>query len=148
MTLPSKNELGELPVGVHRTTLEELLAHFGQETPRRKAIGERLKRVLLLAMQTGHVAKAIVFGSFLSDKPEPNDVDVFLVMEDTFALDDVVGEARLVFDNAFAQARFGASVFWVRRCACFPNEAEMVSGWGLKRDGNYRGIAEVSMESV
>jgi hypothetical protein len=69
-------------------------------------------------------------------------------MEDTFTLDLVAGEARLVFDNAFAQAHFGASVFWVRRCACFPSEAEMVSGWGLKRGGDYRGIAEIMMESL
>ena len=99
-------------------------------------------------MQTGQLARAIVFGSFLSGKAEPNDVDVFLVMEDNFALDDVSGEARLVFDNAFAQAHFGASVFWVRRSACFPNETEMVSGWKQKRDGNYRGIAEVLKESL
>jgi hypothetical protein len=148
MPLPSKNELGELPPGVHQTTLAELLAHFGQETPRRKIVGERLKRLLSLAMQTGQVAKAIVFGSFVSGTPEPNDVDVFLVMEDTFSLDQVAGETRLVFDHAFAQAHFGASVFWLRRCACFPSEAEMVSGWGLKRNGNHRGIAEVSKESV
>lgn len=148
MTLPTKNELGELPAGVHRTTLTELLDDFGQQTPRRQVIGERLRRVLRLAMQTGHVARTIVFGSFVSAKPEPNDVDVFFVMEDTFALDHVAGEARLIFDNAFAQAHFGASVFWVRRCACFPDEAEMVSGWGLKRDGNYRGIVEILMESV
>lgn len=128
MPLPSKNQLGELPAGVHQTNLDELLIHFGLQTPRRKAIGERLKRVLQLAMQTGHVGRAIVFGSFLSGTPEPNDIDVFLVMEDTFALDHVMGEARLVFDHAFAQAHFGASVFWVRRCACFPNEAEMVLG--------------------
>lgn len=124
MALPPKNELGELPAGVHATTIEELLIQFGQATPRHKAVGERLTRILLLARQTGRVARAIVFGSFLSDKQEPNDVDVFLVREDTFALDDVAGEARLVFDNAFAQAHFGASVFWVRRCACFPMKSK------------------------
>ena len=148
MTLPSKNELGELPAGIHQITLEELLADFAHDTPRRKLVGERLRRVLSLAMQTGQLARAIVFGSFLSGEPEPNDVDVFLVMEDTFALDQMAGEGRLIFDNAFAQAHFGASVFWVRRCACFPNEAEMVSGWGQKRDGSFRGIAEVLKESL
>ena len=148
MTLPVTNELGELPAGVHQTTLAELLTCFGQDTPRRKVVGERLRRVLSLAMQTGQLARAIVFGSLLSGKAEPNDVDVFLVMEDTFALDQATGEARLVFDNAFAQAHFGTSVFWVRRSACFPNEATIVSGWGLKRDGRYRGIAEVLKESL
>ena len=37
----------------------------------------RLQRVLDLAGESAHVARAIIFGSFLSDKAEPNDVDLF-----------------------------------------------------------------------
>jgi hypothetical protein len=106
----------------------------------------RLRRIFDLVAPSNHVARIIVFGSFASEKPEPNDVDLFFVMEDTFDLNVVSGEARLVFDHASAQAHFGASVFWVRRAACFPNEAEMVAGWGLKRDGSSRGIVEVTKE--
>ncbi len=106
----------------------------------------RLERILDLVARSGHVARIIVFGSFVSDKTEPNDVDLFLIMEDTFDLSAVTGEARLVFDHPTAQAHFGASVFWVRRVSCFPNETEMVSGWSLKRNGSMRGIVEVTKE--
>ncbi len=106
----------------------------------------RLQRVLSLAVETGRVARVIIFGSFLSDKAEPNDVDLFFVMDDSFNLSAVSGEARLVFDHSVAQAHFGASVFWVRRVSCFPNEDDMVTGWGLKRDGTTRGIVEVTKE--
>ena len=94
----------------------------------------------------GQAVRTIVFGSFVSDEKEPNDVDLFLIMEDTFDLAQVTGESRLLFDHCTAQARFGASVFWVRRAACFPSEAEMVAGWGLKRDGSTRGIVEIAEE--
>jgi Family of unknown function (DUF6932) len=79
-----------------------------------------------------------------SDSRQPNDVDVFLVMDDTFDLDQVTGEARLVFEHPAAQAHFGTSVFWLRQFAAFPSEEEAVLGWQLKRDGTRRGIVEVT----
>lgn len=148
MALPAPNADGDLPSGVHACSLREVLDRFGSSTARRRLMGMRLKRVLDLVADTGQAARVVVFGSFVSEKPEPNDVDVFLVMDDAFDLDAVTGESRLVFEHGAAQAHFGASVFWVRRSACFPSEAEMVSGWGLKRDGNIRGIVEVTKEAT
>jgi len=104
----------------------------------------RLKRIYELVAATGHLKRFIVLGSFVTAKPEPNDVDVFLVMQDTFDLAQVTGEARLVFDHSAAQAHFGASVFWLRRMAAFPDEGEAVFGWQLKRNGTRRGIVEVT----
>jgi predicted nucleotidyltransferase len=103
----------------------------------------RLRRVYELAVATRHVKRFIVFGSFVTGKPEPNDVDVFLVMDDAFDLSQVTGEARLVFDHPAAQAYFGASIFWLRRLAALPTEEEAVLSWQLKRDGTRRGIVEV-----
>jgi hypothetical protein len=96
-----------------------------------------------LAATTGHVKRFIVFGSFVTAKPEPNDLDVFLVMDDAFDLNQVTGEARLVFDHAAAQAHFGASIFWLRQLAALPDEEEAVRGWQGKRDGTRRGIVEI-----
>ncbi|MEK6212327.1 MAG: hypothetical protein AABM64_18545 [Pseudomonadota bacterium] len=117
---------------------------FGQATRQRKLVGMRLERVYELAAAMGHMKRFIVFGSFVTAKPEPNDVNVFLVMHDTFDLNEVTGEARLVFDHPAAQAHFGASIFWLRQLAALPNEQEAVLGWQLKRDGARRGIVEVT----
>jgi hypothetical protein len=76
-------------------------------------------------------------------KAEPNDVDLFLVMDDTFDLSQVTAEARLVFDHPAAQAHFGASVFWLRRLAALATEEEAILGWQLKRDGTRRGIVDI-----
>ena len=89
----------------------------------------------------------VVFGSFVTTKPEPNDVDVFLLMPDSFDADRVTGEARLLFDHAVAQAHFGASVFWLRRLAALGGEEAAVADWQIKRDGSLRGIVEIVLET-
>jgi len=86
------------------------------------AIGQRLGRTYALAGTTGHLVRFIVFGSFVTAKPNPNDVDVFLLMDDAFDVGQMAGETRLLFDHAAAQAHFGASVFWLRRLAALGGE--------------------------
>ena len=81
----------------------------------------RLKRVYDLARETGILKRFIVFGSFVTAKPDPDDVDVFLVMHDMFDLGQLTGEAQLIFDHPAAQAHFGASVFWLRQLAALPD---------------------------
>jgi hypothetical protein len=83
----------------------------------------------------------------VTDKPQPNDVDVFLVMDDAFDGDTLTDEAALLFDHAAADAHFGASVFWVRRPTAFGGEQSMVEYWQAKRGGGQRGIVEIVEES-
>jgi hypothetical protein len=58
----------------------------------------------------------------------------------------LAGEARLLFDHAAAQARFGASVFWLRCLAAFGGEEQAIGDWQVKRDGGRRGIVEIVPE--
>lgn len=143
MPLPTIIETGDLPQGVHRASLEEVLSLFGEGTVQRKLVGMRLRRVYELAIAARHVKRFIVFGSFVTSKPEPNDVDVFLIMDDAFDLSQVKGEATLVFDHPAAQAHFGASIFWLRQLAALPSEEEAVQSWQRKREGPPRGIVEI-----
>lgn len=143
MSLPQLTDSGDLPIGVHKASLQETLARFGVGNFRRVAVGERLERVHRLASSTGHLSRFVVFGSFVTDKPEPNDVDVFLVMEDSFDGSTLGGESVLLFDHAAADAHFGASVFWVRRLAALGGVQAMVEYWQVKRTGGQRGIIEI-----
>jgi predicted nucleotidyltransferase len=117
--LPAFNENGDLPADVHAATLTEIMDRFGIGSVQRKAIARRLERIHQLASATGYVARFIVFGSFVTDKEEPNDVDVVMIMEDAFDPEQLTAELKLLFDHAAAQAHFGASVFWLRRFAIF-----------------------------
>ena len=107
----------------------------------------RLERIYQVARATGNLARFVVFGSFVTDKLEPNDVDIFLLMEDSFEASQMTGDPQLLFDNATAQDHFGASVFWLRRLAALPNEQTAVEDWQVKRGGGQRGILELISES-
>jgi uncharacterized protein DUF6932 len=141
--LPEFNERGDLPEGIHSATLAEVLARFGN-VGRRAMLGRRLERIHALANGTKHLSRFIVFGSFITGKAEPNDVDIFLLMEDSFDVRQVSPEARLVFDHAAAQNLLGASVFWIRRAAALGGEEATIAHWQIKRDGGRRGIVEIT----
>ncbi|MBI3013573.1 MAG: hypothetical protein HYY65_00580 [Candidatus Tectomicrobia bacterium] len=103
----------------------------------------RLERICQVARASGYLARLVVFGSFVTSEPEPNDVDVFLLMEDTFDASRLTGEARLLFDHAAAQAHFGGSVFWLRRVAALAGEQATIEYWQVKRGGGRRGVGEI-----
>ncbi len=146
MSLPPFTGVGDLPPGVHRASLRDVLDRFGAGSRQRMAVAERLERVYRLARATGQLARFVVFGSFVTDKVEPHDVDVFLVMDDMFDAGTLSNETALVFDHAAADAHFGASVFWVRRLAAFGGEQAAVEYWQVKREGGHRGIVEITEE--
>ena len=66
MPLPLFTASGDLPPGVHRETLSEVLERFGSGSPPRKRIGLRLERIYNVAWATGHRARCVVFGSFVT----------------------------------------------------------------------------------
>ncbi len=123
--------------------MRELLVAFGDATAQRKRVSIRLKTVYETVRSTGRMRRFIVFGSFVSTKPDPNDVDVFLIMDNAFDVTQVTGEAALLFNHPVAQAHFGASIFRLRQLAATPNEEEAIRGWQRKRDGTNRGIVEI-----
>ncbi|MEW6753143.1 MAG: hypothetical protein AB1505_19515 [Candidatus Latescibacterota bacterium] len=143
MALPELTETGDLPPGVHPATLPEVLHRFGTGSGRRQSLGRRLQRVHEVALSTGHLARFVVFGSFITSKTAPNDVDVFMIMDDDFDFGQVRGAARLLFQHAPAQDHFGCSVFWVRRLAALGGEQAAIEDWQIKRDGSLRGIVEI-----
>ena len=134
---------GDLPVGIHRATLAEVVGHFGVGSAQRRVVAQRLTRIYDLASGTGHLARFIIFGSFVTSKPEPDDVDVFLLMHDSFALRQVSGEAEIIFNHLAAQEYEGASVFWLKESGAIGGEQSAVEDWQIKRDRTRRGIVEV-----
>jgi hypothetical protein len=146
MALPAFNQEGDMPPGVHRATLAEVLERFGQGSVQRCAVADRLNRVYQLVASTGQLARFVVFGSFVTAKDDPNDVDIILLMEDTFDLASVTGEAALPFQHMEADAHFGASVFWTRRSGAIGGEQAMIEYWQVRREGGRRGIIEIVRE--
>lgn len=140
---PEFNSEGDLPVGIYEASLSNVIEHFGAGTPQRRIVSRRLVRIFELASSTGHLSRFIVFGSFVTSKREPNDVDIFMLMEDSFDVSQVTGAATVVFRQSTAQNWLGASIFWLRRFAAIGGEQAAIEDWQFKRDGTRRGIVEV-----
>lgn len=131
---------------MYRATIAEVLERFGQGSVKRRAVADRLARVHQLVCSTGQLARFVIFGSFVTAKAEPNDVDIVILMEDTFDLASVEGQAALPFQHMQAQAWLGASVFWARRSGAIGGEQAMIEYWQVRREGGKRGIVEVMRE--
>jgi hypothetical protein len=93
MPIPNLNEEGLLPVGIHDCTFPELEAAFGPNQwvqdpqsesrhqvlcPQRSSLCARLQAYEL--RRAGIDAEVLVDGSFVTAKPDPNDIDLIVVL--------------------------------------------------------------------
>jgi predicted nucleotidyltransferase len=131
-TWPEFNDSGDLPPGIHQSTLTDVIEYFGKGNLRRSIMAARLQRIFTLAKETGHVLRFIIFGSFVTAKQNPQDIDIFLLMDDTFDVGQVTGEAGILFDHIAAQNYEGASMFWLRRISALDGEEATINHWQLK----------------
>ena len=141
---PPLNSVGDLPPGIHPAGWDEIESRFGTGSPRRASAFAKLRHLHELARRTGALSRFLIFGSFVSSTAEPRDVDIVLVMSSEFRLEDAPRESRTLFSHPDAEARFAASVFWVRQ-GMLPDELmkTFLETWQLKRDGSKRGLVEV-----
>jgi hypothetical protein len=144
MVWPEFNELGDLPVGVHRATIAEVIAHFGHGTAQRETVTALLEHIYELAWSTGCLQRFLIFGSYVTAEPHPHDVDVFLVMRGGFQPQDAQPEAQGLFRHGAAESEFGASIFWVNAGTSFADTEDLIVGWQTRRDLQRRGVVEVT----
>src|SRR2546428_848981 len=83
--LPFFNEHGDLPAGIHDCTLEEVQSRFGsfQTTDRRPQFWRRFMEFFSEVKSTRMVIAVLLNGSFVTAKPNPNDIDLILVVATT-----------------------------------------------------------------
>lgn len=144
MALPNLNDAGELPIGIHQATIDEVIAQFGSGTLQREVVTARLQRIYQIAKDTGNLQQLIIFGSYITAKPEPNDVDVVIILNDDFDLTVCSEEVKRLLNHQQAENEFGASIFWIRpSLLLFETLDEFIESWQVKRDGTRRGIIEV-----
>jgi hypothetical protein len=144
MPIPDFDDNGDLPAGVHRASMEEIVARFGSITQARRLATASLLEIYRLVKDTRKLDRFIIYGSYVTAKPNPNDVDIFLVMTEEFEVDELTDETRVIFSHDRAQHDLGASVFWVNRATSFANVEDLIIGWQTKRDLSRRGIIEVT----
>ncbi len=142
--LPDFNSRGDLPPGVYSAALEEIIDRFGDRHSQRQEITQRLSRIHRLAQETGAVQHFLLFGSYVTDKAMPNDVDIVLIMQDNFRAEACPENAMPLFDHEQADRDLGASIFWIRPSLLILETLdEFIAHWQAKRDNTKRGVVEI-----
>jgi len=141
--IPEFNSDGNLPEGVHLATEEEVLLRFATTSGRRQWLGEKLRTLLALAKSTGQLSRMFIWGSFVTRKEVPNDLDILLVMVDDFTLDALPVDCRVIFDHVHARLRFQADVFWSKASIGAQTLQLWLNTYQTGKDFNRRGIVEV-----
>lgn len=142
--LPDFNSDGDLPPGVYQITLEEAVSRFGNGHPQRHEMTRRLSRIHQLAQETEAVQHFLVFGSYVTEKAAPNDIDIVLIMQDNFRVEACPEETKPLFDHEQADRGLGASIFWIRPSLLILETLnDFIAHWQVKRDQARRGIVEI-----
>ena len=145
MALPDFNDEGDLPEGLIVATLAEVLERFGPGRQARQEATATLQKIHELVTATGKLERFIIFGSYITNKPDPHDVDIVLVMKDDFSMASCDEETRVLFDHQRAEGEVGASIFWLCPSVVLRGSLEdFLLGWGTKRDLTLRGLVEVT----
>jgi predicted nucleotidyltransferase len=145
VVLPELTDTGELPPGVHLSGWQEFQSRFGGSSPRRVWLSGRLRALLELAATNGKLRRIFIWGSFVTAKPSPKDLDILLIMDEDFEVDGIAAPARAVFDSVRAKLLFESDVFWARESI----GQEMLDLWldtyQTSRSFRKRGIVELEL---
>ena len=102
--IPPFNEHGWLPEGIHDCTMDEAAERFGgfQSSDLRPRSWARFTEFIGEVKGCGLLEAAIVDGSFVTAKPDPNDIDLVLVVAASY---DFSKDLPPVQYNLLAQQR-------------------------------------------
>jgi len=105
----------------------------------------RLDALASLAAGTGKLLRIFVWGSFVTEKPSPRDLDVLLIMSEDFEAGSLASPAQAVFESARARLLFEADVFWARVSIGEHALAMWLDTYQTSRDSRKRGIVELEL---
>jgi hypothetical protein len=145
VVLPDFTSEGDLPVGVHRCDWPEFQLRFGTSTPRRIWLVGRLEALVSLAGSTRKLKFIFVWGSFVTAKPSPKDLDVLLIMDERFELDSEPPSVQAAFDSVRARLLFESDVFWARASIGKEVLDTWLETYQISRTFRKRGIVELKL---
>lgn len=91
MTLPVLRADGTLPPGVHPASIAEVFARFPAVTPQRQDLNDALSFFVSTVQQKRLAEEIMLDGSYITSKPDPEDVDMAVLTPGIYQL---AGEQR------------------------------------------------------
>ena len=109
--IPDLTTAGLLPAGIHPATLQEVEVTFGSKTETRGHLYANLCELLQLARSFQMFTSVIIDGSFVTDKTNPSDIDVVLILP-ALQLKEFMGRSDyLELENERVKERFNIDLF-------------------------------------
>jgi hypothetical protein len=107
-----------LPAGICRPAStadwEDFRRRFGLGTPRRLWLFGSFRALVRLAASTGKLRRVFIWGTFVTTKRVPKDVDVLLIMHEGFDVERAPVAAQVVFNSIRSKLLFESDVLWAR----------------------------------
>jgi predicted nucleotidyltransferase len=135
-----------LPDGEHPATWVEVVERFGGNA-KRKGFCDRLTKFLQQAKRCGFL-KVYLFGSFISARDDPGDVDLLWVHRQNLNYDRLSRECHDLVEHALMKAREGWDMFC---CSDDPMVIDyLMTGWRRdKAPGRKpRGVIMLDLEQL
>ncbi len=134
---------GNLPEGIHTAAASDFFDRFASSSARRRWLGDRLRELLTLARASGKLERVFVWGSFVTSKESPHDIDLLLLMRPDFEMEEAPQRCRGVFEHASARMTFQADVFWAKSSIGEETLHHWLEAYQRGRNFQRRGIIEV-----
>ena len=142
--LPEFDDNGNLPPGIHRATVNEVVERFAALKSRKRRLLDQKLRAFFGAIETLAIGMYID-GSYVSSTLSPKDVDILVILPSDFVFDSPEGQRLYRFQAskrrnhlhvfAFAQGRHDGKI------------DDMLNWFSKDRDGNRKGLIYVEVRS-
>jgi hypothetical protein len=142
------NEQGCLPEGIHDCTMDEVATRFGvfQTSDRRPQVWVRFTEFMRELRICDFMEAVLVDGSFVTETPEPNDIDLVLVTASSFDLSkDLLPVAYNLLSQHRVRRRFGFDIVVVKNESENFEQAVAFFQQVKQRPGPKKGILRIKL---
>ena len=143
MSLPPFDPHGDLPEGLHQTDTTEFFARFGSGTIQRERVAARLRQAFELVQPLGIISRVIIWGSFITAKPDPADADILWVTLPVFDRSRLPVQVDVLFDPILAKRLYGIDVLFIPEGSAYL--ATLLDALSVTRAFTKRGLVEVRL---
>ena len=126
-------------------SLDDLRIRFGTSTPRRQFLCRQLEIVIDQLRVTRSLKQVYLFGSFVSGKASPNDIDLLVVMNAGFSTTQLSGKALELFQHDLCRIRYHADLFWVTEAVSRASIEELLEVFSRDREGRAQSVIKVKL---
>jgi hypothetical protein len=141
--IPDFRADGYLPEGLHAATEAEIMFRFGAATKLRRRLALRLRRWIELSRIVS-ARRLFVDGSFVTAKPEPNDVDAVVWLPGDFAERISRGDLEAIELETMLLTRQPEEIFAAEDRRDWDDWVEFF-GRTREPDGRRKGLVEVEL---